>query len=98
MEFKNDVLGASFTLPEKVTVRMQLAYLSNAIIARGRDMLERYWLGAVGIMRDWKCELIPDPAALDLDTADNPKIVEVILWAGLEVKSYMDHLEGVPKN
>lgn len=100
MEFKNDELGVSFTLPEpeKITVRMQMAYLSDAGFAYGKEYFERLWLGARTILSNWKCELIPDLQKLNLDAETNPKITDVIFWSGWEVKKYMDNLDKVPKN
>lgn len=96
MEHTNEALSVSFTLPDKFTVRMQLSYYSN--LARGSELFERYWLGALAVLENWKCERIPDPLALNLDEVTDPKITDVILWVGLEVKRRMDTLEDVPKN
>jgi hypothetical protein len=96
-EFKNEKLGASFTLPDKPTVRQQLAYFSEAGLARGQELFERYWRGALTVIQEWKCDLLPDAHA-DLDTVTDMRIVEVILWAGTQVKLYMEALDNVPKN
>lgn len=98
MEFKNDKLGVTFFVPDKITVRQQLAYVSSEVFARGKDFLERYWLGAVGVMYDWQCSLIPDPETLDLDKTTDPRIAEIITWAGMEVRKFMNSLDEVPKN
>jgi hypothetical protein len=95
--FTNDRLGASFTLPDRPSVRQQLAYFSEAGIARGQELFERYWRGALTIIQDWKCAALPDPN-IDLDALDDPKATEVILWAGIAAKNHMDALDNVPKN
>lgn len=100
MEKKNEKLGVSFTLPapETVTVRTQMAYLSEASFAYGKMFFERLWIASLTVLTDWKCELIPDPQAVDLDKETNPKITEILFWVGWEVKQYMDALEKIPKN
>jgi hypothetical protein len=96
-EKKNEKLGASFTLPEPVTVRQQLSYFSEASLAYGEDLWFRLWRGALKVVGDWKCDLLPDPN-IDLDDVSDPKITEVIFWASMEVKQYMDGLDRIPKN
>lgn len=98
MEFINTDFGVSFSLPERVTVRQQLGYISEAGLARGRDLFERYWYGARNLVQNWQCELIPDPMILDLDKATDPKIAMIVTWVGIEVKGYMDRLDTLPKN
>lgn len=98
MEFKSEAFGVSFTLPSPITVRLQLNYTSVAILARGKELFEQYWLAALSVIRDWHCELIPDPQKLDLEQETNPRIAEIVVWVGMEVKKHMDRLEDVPKN
>ena len=80
-----------------MTVRKQLAYFSEAGLARGKDTMERFWRGAVAVIEGWQCERLPD-IDVDLDTLTDPKLVEVIIWTALEVKRHMDALDDVPKN
>lgn len=96
IEKKNESLGASFQIPDRVTVRMQLAYFSEAALARGEELFVRLWEAAKAIIAEWKCEGIP--LDVDLDEATDPRATEVILWASTEVKAHMDSLERVPKN
>jgi hypothetical protein len=98
MEKKNEALGVSFTLPERITVRLQLKYNSEAVFAWGKERFERYWLAAQTIIQDWKCDLIPKPDELNLDEVFDPKIAEIITWTAWEVKMYMDKLDQTPKN
>ena len=97
IEKKNERLGVSFQLPDRVTVRQQLAYYSGAGLAVGDELFERYWQGAKAIITDWKCEALPDIHA-DLGSLTDPKATDVILWAGMEVKRHMESLDSVPKN
>ena len=53
IEKKNERLGVSFQLPDRVTVRQQLAYYSGAGLAVGDELFERYWQGAKAIITDW---------------------------------------------
>ena len=93
----NERLGASFSLPDRVTVRQQLGYYSEAGLARGAELWLRLWMGARNIVADWKCEIFPDPLA-DLDDITDPRVTEIVIWAALETKTYMDALDTVPKN
>ena len=95
-EFKNAKLGVTFRVPDHPTVRQQLAYFSEAGMARGSQMFERLWLGALTLMEDWECELLPDPK-VDLDGLTDPKVVQVLLWSGLNVEVHMNQLEEIPK-
>lgn len=97
-EFKNESLGLSFTLPDKPTVRQQMTYMSEAAFAFGKQRFEQYWLGAVAIVQDWKCDLVPDPARLNLDEATDPRVADIVMWVGWEVKEYITRLDNVPKN
>jgi hypothetical protein len=96
-KFENEKLGVSFSLPEKPTVRQQLAYFSEAGLARGQEFFERLWLGACSIIQDWQCPTFPD-ANIDISTISDPNVTEVILWASMEVRGYMNALDNIPKN
>ncbi len=96
MEKFNERLNVRFVLPDKVTVRQQLAYFSNTSLARGSEMYERWWLGAQALITDWQCERFE--MDVDLGSITDPKITEIVLWTSLEVRKYMDALEEVPKN
>ena len=84
-------------LPDRVTVRQQLAYHSAAAGAVGEQMIERFWDGARTIITDWKCDALPDIGA-DLDAVEDPRAASVIMWAGIETWNYIKALESVPKN
>lgn len=97
MEYKSDAFGVSFSVPDKVTVRQQLAYFSEAGRANGKEFIERLWLGARAVILDWTCPALPD-LNTDLDSVTDPKTTQAIVWAALEVKRHMDNLEQIPKN
>lgn len=96
-KLENEKLGVSFTLPDKPTVRQQLAYYSETGLARGTELFESFWRGALLLIGDWQCEKMPDLNA-DLDAITDPDASAVIIWAGTQVKLHMDRLDEVPKN
>ncbi len=96
-EFKRKKPSARFTVPDRLTVRQQLNYMSAVSIRPGIDWAG-LWNGAVLLMDSFECELIPSLEKLDLDQVTDPKITSVLIWAGWEVKRHMDKLEEVEKN
>lgn len=97
MEFKNDVLGARFVVPDRITVRQQLAYFSAATNRPSAEFMEQLWNAAKPLISEWQCEHLPDKDA-DLDAIENPKAADVIIWAALEVKKHIQALDEIPKN
>ena len=97
MNFKNEKFELEFSIKDKPTVRDQLAYYSEAGLARGGQLFERYWLGARQLIVEWACPKMPD-YMLDLDTISDPSITELIIWAGMQVKRHRDSLDEIPKN
>jgi hypothetical protein len=99
--FRHEELKTSFTLPAKVTVRQQLAYKGVIGRMRGRDdYYAGYWSGGLALIGDWQSEILPDPAAVDLDEETNPDVADLIFWAASVVAGHMMTLGGetVPKN
>lgn len=94
MEFKND--DACFTVPDRPTVRQQLAYFSACTGVDPDKHLERMWNGAKTLIRDWDCKLFK--IDVDLETVDDPKVADIILWAAISVKAHMNKLSEIPKN
>lgn len=97
MEFKRENPDCKFVIPDTITVRQQLAYMSQAAIASGDQMFERYWKGAVPLIVEWNCESMPDHET-SLDKISNTDATQVIIWAGLQVKKYIDGLGKASKN
>ena len=98
MEFKREKPDCEFVLPDKVTVRQQLAYYSAASTIEPEKFLERSWEAAKQIIvpLSWKCEVTKMDA--NLDEITDPQAAEIILWAGLKVRDYINGLESIPKN
>jgi len=97
MEFKRENPSCTFSVPDKITVRMQMAYFSQASIRPTADLWERLWMSAKPLIEDWQCEIMPDKNT-DLETLTDPQITNVIIWASAQVQGYMDGLGTVPKN
>ena len=97
MEYRNEKLSARFVVPDKITVRQQLAYFADCTSVANSNHIEQLWIGARSLIQEWEC---PDFADMyfDLNKVDDPKIAEVIMWAALEVKKYVNNLESIPKN
>lgn len=96
MEFSRQNPSARFSVPDRITVRQQLTYYSEARVAL-RPLFERLWAGALPLITNWECEVMPDPQT-DLDSISATTVTQVIVWAGLEVKGYLDSLDEMPKN
>ena len=97
MEFENKKLKTRFTVPDTITVRQQLAYLSEAANITQSKMMEQTWKAATLLIETWESPHLPD-YKLSLDEATDPKATDVIIWAALEVKKYINDLDKLPKN
>ena len=99
MEFTKEKPDCTFALPDKITVRQQLAYFSASSSVDQAQFLERSWEGAKAIIipQSWKCAIMPDMNA-NLDDLTDPAVADVILWAGMRVREHMNGLEALPKN
>jgi hypothetical protein len=95
MEFKQE--GVRFTVPDKITVRQQLAYFSAATGLDPSKRLERNWSGAKTLIEEWECELIPDKD-VNLDELYSLEETNIVIWVGNKVYAHMVSLEETPKN
>ena len=96
--YADERLGVSFDIADRFTVREQLAFRSKIAAGAGESSYVRYWLAAGPVMREWACELIPDPAALDLDATDDGRVADIVQWTANTVAGHMSSLETPPKN
>ena len=96
MEFKRENPSARFSVPDKITVRQQLQYFSEARSA-DRPVFERLWVGASLLITDWECEIMPD-YKISLDDISDPNVTDVLIWAGLAVMRHIDSLDNISKN
>lgn len=98
-ELANEELGVRFTVPERPTVRQQLAYKAAvAFSPRRPDVYERYFAGVATLADEWECEAIPTPETLDMDEEDDPRVADIVFWACNALAAHMDSLEALPKN
>ncbi len=97
MEFKRDEpVSVRFTIPDRPTVRQQMAYYSEATGVTNRAHLERLWLGARSLIQEWECELFKHD--VDLDSVDDPRIMDVMLWVAIRVRDHLNQMGELPKN
>ncbi len=96
MEFKNETLSARFVVPDTVTVRQQLRYLS-AVTGFRDEFFERLWEGAKVLILEWESAALPDKDT-PLDEVSDAKATDVILWASNECKKYINSLDNIEKN
>jgi hypothetical protein len=94
-EFKNDELKSSFTLPDKITVRKNLEYLSAQGSADG-PYLVRLWISARVLVENWQSEHLQ--LTDDIDTVDTQQAADVAVWAGLKVARHVGELKSLSKN
>lgn len=97
MKIENTELGYTCNVPDRPTVRQQLAFFALVGDARGRDKFERYWEGAKAIVTEWQCPALPD-TDIDLDEISNPVQARIVLSVGLRILTYMNTLEDIPPN
>lgn len=90
--------GASFDLPDRMTVRQQLAFRAKLSERDDGGVFVRYWNAAPSVVTDWQCELIPDMAGVDLDTAVDPRVTEIIVWTANTIANHIAEMETPPKN
>ena len=84
-EFKNKDHGLKFSVPDTITVRQQLAYLDRTV---GHESMGR-WLGAIGLIEDWKCKLVPDVHKLDVDAVNSFDVTGLMYFVGKVVEAHI---------
>lgn len=93
-------LGASFQLPEKITVRMHLRFWAGWRHAEEIPdfVVIKRWETIVGLgfLTEWKCDYFPDPK-VGLDEVDDPKIADLIVRVVASVYQYMLELRAIEK-
>lgn len=96
--YESENLGVSFSLPERLTVREHMQFRARLVDALAEDAYTRYWLAVLPLVEDWQCEVIPDPAALDLDAFISWKVADVMQYVANTAAAHMLSLDDVPKN
>lgn len=95
--YEHETLGVAFDVADRFTVRQQLAFRGAIAEARGESAYVRYWQAAQTVMENWQCDLVPDPAALDLDAADDVRLANIVQWTANSVAGHMAELDTPPK-
>lgn len=98
MEFKNEKLNCTFSVPDRPTVRQQLAFFSLFSEADGAERFERLFAAARPLIQAWNCPALPDLEKMDLDKLDSPAQTQVLIWVAQKVVVHINGLEDVPKN
>jgi hypothetical protein len=97
MEFKNEELKTRFVIPEPVSVKKMMAYMSVSATSREVDLIDNMWRAALEVITEWESPYLPNRYT-DLEQETNPAVYDVILWVGTEVRRYIHSLERIPKN
>ena len=97
-EYKNEPLGVSFELPDRVTVRQQLAYRGAVALASQDNTFAIHWKAAQPLLEKWTCERVPDPAAVDLDEETDAVVADIVTWTANMAAGHMLALRATPKN
>lgn len=90
--------GATFTLPDSLTIRQQLK-IKQQLLQNFNDgqTLATWWEIGKGLFTDWKSELVPDPAAVDLDAETDPRVANIVMDAAFAVSNWFAGLGNVEK-
>jgi len=99
MEYKNDALEVSFSLPDAITVRQQLNIKSRMVMMFDiDDYYMIFWNSLLPVIENWKCKTIPDPKELDMNESTDPKVARIVVWVCTEANRWFTGLESVEKN
>lgn len=97
MEFvRENPIKVRFTIPDRPTVRQQMAYYSEVTGTIRSVHIERLWLGTKALIQEWECELFNHD--VDLDKVDDPRIVDIMIWAAISVRDHINKMSEIPKN
>lgn len=96
--FENEGLGVSFELPEKMTVRQQIAVRAR-VWDRNSDepAALRFWFGMLPMIENWQCDDYPDPFQIDIDEETDVTVTQIITWASNQMAGYFYDKGMVPK-
>jgi hypothetical protein len=99
MEYSDETLGVKLTLPDEFTVIERLDFDERVLLAAadGLNVYSRNWIGALPLLQEWECDLIPDPEALDMATETDPRVARLVRWVANTVAGHMIGLDDVPK-
>lgn len=95
--YENAELGAKFELPDRVSVRQQLAYYTLIHSTGSAFWFESMWDAAKTLIAGWECEHFPD-FKVDLSTVHSKKITNTVIWAGTTTMTHITMLEQPDPN
>lgn len=98
-DFKTDLWGgASFSVPDSISVRKQLRWQAVFQRRTDDDLYLDAWNAALPLIENWQSETIPDPRQFDPETETNPNVAKLVIWAASQVSGHMTALDDIPKN
>lgn len=102
-EFYNEALGCRFTLPEPFRLRHVEQYDAGRDKARaaGAQFAPSInWVGAMEILENWDCEILPDPHKLSPDDLRDThgEALQIVMWVSSQVNVYVLAKLYIPKN
>ena len=96
MDFENQELETSFSVPDEPTVRQRLRYDSAVELFGEFDLYERLWNGVRALGGDWESPHVQ--LDQDMNDAASDDAINVIKWAGIVLFSHMQAEKEIPKN
>lgn len=98
MKYENEKLGCSFELPDKLTVRQQLAFWQRyADVGEDESTSVRNWEAGKPLIGEWQCEALPD-ITISLDEMTGTHQARVVTWAGSQVTRFVLSLDELAPN
>lgn len=100
----------SFTLPDKMTVREQIAFrarINNHMRGLGSEIDDEgnpieapetghlaYWDAGKHILQDWQSEVVADPLKLDIDEETDRRAALIVMWTANIVATHIEVIGG----
>ena len=98
--FNYDDLGASFEIPEKISVGTNLRFWAGFRQAEdyGDYVVIKRWqlINSLGLLTNWKCDYFPDPT-IDLETIEDSKVAYVVVRVVSDIFKYMVDAKAIEK-
>lgn len=96
VDFKNDELGVSFSVPTELTVNDQLRFYGVTGGSTSADTFLSLWEGVKMLAVNWECKALPKLKS-DLSEAVDPSITRIVIWAGSQLMGHISRLGQPPK-
>lgn len=95
-EHKHKESGASFSTPDKWTVKHVLSYASILELELNQPFYLRMWEAAKTVIRDWQCDFLQ--LNDNLEEVEDMRAVNVVEWAGVTCLKEYNQSQELPKN